>query len=93
MSCGVGLRQGLDLALLCLWCRPAAAAPIQPLAWEPPYATVWPPQKAKKPHKTLGPDGFTNELFRIFRSNIRFTQTLQGTLTNPFYKMYISLFQ
>ena len=21
-----------------LWCRPAAAAPIQPLAWEPPYA-------------------------------------------------------
>ena len=27
-----------DLALLWLWCRPAAAAPIQPLAWEPPYA-------------------------------------------------------
>ena len=21
-----------------LWCRPVAAAPIQPLAWEPPYA-------------------------------------------------------
>ena len=20
------------------WCRPAAAAPIRPLAWEPPYA-------------------------------------------------------
>ena len=28
----------LDLALLWLWCRPAAIAPVQPLAWEPPYA-------------------------------------------------------
>ena len=27
-----------DLALLWLWCRPAAAALIQPLAWELPYA-------------------------------------------------------
>ena len=27
-----------DLALLWLWCRPAATALIQPLAWEPPYA-------------------------------------------------------
>ena len=38
MSCGVGPRCGLDLALLWLWCRPAAAALIQPLAWELPYA-------------------------------------------------------
>ena len=28
-----------DLALLWLWRRPAAAALIQTLAWEPPYAT------------------------------------------------------
>ena len=28
-----------DPALLWLWCRPAAVAPIQPLAWEPPYAS------------------------------------------------------
>ena len=28
-----------SLALLCLWCRPAATAPIRPLAWEPPCAT------------------------------------------------------
>ena len=27
-----------DLVLPWLWCRPAAAAPIPPLAWEPPYA-------------------------------------------------------
>ena len=28
-----------DPALLWLWCRLAAVAPIRPLAWEPPYAT------------------------------------------------------
>ena len=38
MSCGVGRRGGLDMALLWLWHRPAATAPIRPLAWEPPYA-------------------------------------------------------
>ena len=38
MSCGVGRRQSSDPALLCLWRRPAAVAPIQPLAWKPPYA-------------------------------------------------------
>jgi len=27
-----------DLALLWLWCRPAAIAPVQSLAWELPYA-------------------------------------------------------
>ena len=39
MSCGVSQRCGLDPALLWLWCRLAAGAPIGPLAWEPPYAT------------------------------------------------------
>ena len=38
MICGVGRRRGLDLAWLWLWRRPAAAALIGPLAWEPPYA-------------------------------------------------------
>ena len=37
-------RRGSDLAWLWLWlwlwCRPAAAALIQPLAWEPPCAWV-----------------------------------------------------
>ena len=34
-----GLAQWIkDPALLGLWCRPAATAPIWPLAWEPPYA-------------------------------------------------------
>ena len=41
MSCGVGCRRGSDPALLWLWPerRPVATAPIQPLAWEPPYAS------------------------------------------------------
>ena len=40
MTCGVGHRHGLDLALLLLWLwrRPETTAPIGPLAWEPPYA-------------------------------------------------------
>ena len=38
MSCGVCRQQGSDLRC-CGWqCRLAAAAPIQPLAWELPYA-------------------------------------------------------
>ena len=38
VSCGVGHRRSSDAALLWLWCRLAAIAMIQPLAWEPPYA-------------------------------------------------------
>ena len=34
-----GLAQWVkDLALLWLWCRLAAIAPVGTLAWEPPYA-------------------------------------------------------
>ena len=39
MSCGVGYGHGSDPELLWLWRRTAAVAPIQPLAWELPYAT------------------------------------------------------
>ena len=48
LSCGVGCRCGLDPTLLWLWHRPVATAPIQPLAWEPPYATGSGPRKDKK---------------------------------------------
>ena len=34
LSCGVGHKQSSDLALLWLWSRLAATAPIQSLAWE-----------------------------------------------------------
>ena len=34
----VSHRHGSDPVLLWLWYRPAAVAPIRPLAWEPPSA-------------------------------------------------------
>ena len=36
MSCSVGHKHGSNLAL---WHRQVTTAPIQPLAWEPSYAT------------------------------------------------------
>ena len=55
MSCGVGHRRGSDPTLLRLWRRPAATAPITPLAWEPPYAAGAVLEKGKKkdPPKNL----------------------------------------
>ena len=38
MSCDVGHRCSSYLALLWLWSRLAAVAPIRALVWEPPYA-------------------------------------------------------
>ena len=54
MSCGVGRRCGLGLVLLWLWCRPGAAAPIRPLAWEPLHAagSALKRQKTKTNQKT-----------------------------------------
>ena len=49
----VGHRHGSDLALLWLWHRLAATAPIQPLAWEPPYATGVALEKTKKTKKKI----------------------------------------
>ena len=47
-SCGVHHRRSSDLALVWLWCRPAAVAPIQPLAWELPYPAPAALKKEKK---------------------------------------------
>ena len=51
VSCGVGCRLGSDPALLWLWHRPVATAPIRPLAWEPPYATGVAQRNSKKKKK------------------------------------------
>ena len=55
MSCGVGRGCGSDPMLLWLWCRLAAAAPIQPLAWELPYATRVTLRRERK-KKTVDPE-------------------------------------
>ena len=47
-----GLAQWVkDPALLWLWCRLVATAPIRPLAWEPPYAIGVALEKAKRQKK------------------------------------------
>ena len=48
VSCGVGCRCGSDPALLWLWYRLVATAPIRPLAWEPPYAAGAAQEMAKR---------------------------------------------
>ena len=47
VSCGVVCSRGSDPGLLWLWRRPAAAAQIRALAWEPPYATSTALEKGK----------------------------------------------
>ena len=52
MSYGVRRRCGLDPVVLWLWCGLAAEAPIQSLAWEPPYAARAAQEMAGKKTKT-----------------------------------------
>ena len=47
----MGCRRSLDAALLWLWCRPVATAPIGSLAWEPPYAAGVAQEIAKNDQK------------------------------------------
>ena len=49
MSCGQ--RCSSDPTLLWLWRRPSATAPIQPLAWVPPYAVGAAQEMAKSQKK------------------------------------------
>ena len=69
MSYSVVHRRGSDPTLLWLWHRPAAIAPIGPLAWEPPYAIggALKRQKTKKQNKTKKIEiTFANTLSRNF---------------------------
>ena len=66
----VGLIPGLaqwvkDLALLGLWCRPAAAAPVQPLAWELPCATSV-ALKSKKQREKEKTNKKPNNIFKSY---------------------------
>ena len=72
MSCGVGCRCASDLAWLWLWlwCSLAAAALIQPLAWELPYAAGAALKRKKKKKKkrereTIKGSTFPDILFHI----------------------------
>ena len=74
VSCGVGCRCGSDPALLWLWRRRVATAPIQPLAWEPPYAVGAAQEIAKRPKKKK-----TN----LLKTSVRTTWNICQTKTKP----------
>ena len=72
----VGLIPGLsqwvkDPMLLWLWCRPAATAPVGPLACEPPYAVdvTLKDKNKKKKEEHLQDEGFTEKV--IFELNLK----------------------
>ena len=54
-ACSIpGLTQWVkDPALLWLWCRPTAGAPIRPIAWELPYAAGAALKKNKQTNKKI----------------------------------------
>ena len=66
MRYGVGHRHGLDPALLWLWLRPVAIAPIQPLAWELPYAVG---AALKKDQKKVNEYLFFSVIFNVTKSH------------------------
>ena len=66
VSCGLGHRHGLDLALLWLWHGLAATAPIRLLAWEPPYALGVALEKAKRQKKEKRKKNIGNYCFIFF---------------------------
>ena len=77
MSCGVGHRHGLDPALLWLWHRPAAVAPICPLAWEPPYAmsAALKSKKKKKKKKEITLNMITGYFFLRVSTDYKYVNT------------------
>ena len=74
MSCGGGCRCGLDLALLWLWCRPAAAALIQLHVQDLPYAPGIAIKEERK--KIINPPSFA----LVFRDTnvVRYFQIYLG---------------
>ena len=71
----MGRRLGLDPALLWLWRRPAATAPIRPPAWELTYAVSAALEKDKKTNKQTKKDEKQKTRAAI--------QSLQSVKTGP----------
>ena len=69
MICGVGHRHGSDLALLWLWSRPVATAPIRPLAWDPTYAAGAALKRQKTKKKKRKRKNYTRLLSLVLKQN------------------------
>ena len=76
MSCGVDQRCGSDHALLWLWCRLAAVAPIRPLVWEPPDAAGVALQKKKKKFAQTGSRHVLKELVRSLNTEEKISREI-----------------
>ena len=70
VSCGVDCRHSLDPELLWLWYRPAAVAPIRPLAWELLVATKCSPKKTKTKTKTKTKKRQRRDRFALFFAGV-----------------------
>ena len=77
---GVGRRCGSDPVWLWLWCRPAATAPIRPLAWEPPYASGVAPEKTKKKKKFSVDYSIISHIYIVQQISTTFSFCMTGTL-------------
>ena len=82
MSCGVGCRHGSNLMWLWLWCRLAAAALIQPLAWEPPYVMSAALKSKEKKIEYF----YSNILFDYFKDYLKECETQYDDHHNPIKK-------
>ena len=80
--------------LLWLWCRPAAAAPIQPLAWELLCAIGAALKKKKKKKKVINRSLYNLLLPKIYRQYLDIIQHLlicmhaQKIFSNIFFAVY-----
>ena len=83
MSCGVGHRHGLDVAWLWVWCRPVATGPIEPLAWEHPYATDVTLKKQKKRKKKETNFIASRFVFLVTKQDILVVQKLAFVESTP----------
>ena len=87
MSCGVGRRCDSDPALLWLWCRPAAAARIQALAWELPQTeglALKRPNRQTKPPTTAKNGGERKGSVHLPRETV-----LQGLKRPPTFSLIL----
>ena len=67
-----------DPVLLWLWCRPAAVAPIQLLAWELPYAAGPAVKKIPKNYLCISPGMRHTTFFKRFGPNCFFFFSLKN---------------